>query len=223
MGPCFGGKKNKPCIVVTGTLEISAWCRGKRWPSTWQSPKSDLSPLSDHTQVCVGIPSLWKGRGQGIPGPPGYLQRHETSSSLTTTSFKWKHSTGNCGKCSSPVSSLPSKQPPPSNGLQPAGHFSGALHPAMSYCPQSHQFFPMFLSWQQATAFSLPGDRVARPPCRQSLLPSAPSLQGENASSDCGSLCSVPEQSWGTCLASITAKDLSKLFNFCATWLCSIP
>lgn len=37
----------------------------------------------------------------------------------------------------------------------------------------------------------------------------------------CGHLCSMPEQSWGTCWASILAEDLSKWFNFCAAWLCS--
>lgn len=137
---------------------------------------------------------------------------------LNDNFLKWKHSTRNCGKCSSPVSSLPSEQPPPSSGLQPAGCFSGALHPAMSYCPQSHQLFPTLLSWQQATAFSLQGDMAARAPCRQSLLPSALSLQGENApltvaaSAQCQSRAGPhPEPaSW---------QSISPNY----TWLCTIP
>lgn len=91
--------------------------------------------------------------------------------------------------------------------------FSGALQLTVSWFSQSYQLFPAFSSWQQATTFNLQADVVARPSCRQSLLLSAPSLQGGNAPS-------VPEQTLGRCWASILSEDFSKLFNFCATWLC---
>lgn len=99
--------------------------------------------------------------------------------------------------------------------------FSGVFHLTVSYFSQSYQLFPAFSSWRQATTFNLQAGVVARPSCRQSLLPSTPSLQGGNAPSYCSSLFSVAEQILGRCRASILAEDFSNLFNSCAAWLCS--
>lgn len=161
--------------MVTGTQRFLPDVGEKRWQKHMtRSQKGPESPEWAHLSVC-GHPHPLEGERAKYSWAPRILQRNKTSGYLMTTSLNWKQY-WEVGKCPSPVSSLPSQRSPPHNGLQPAGHFSGGLQPAMGYWPQSHQLFPAFSSWQQATAFNLQGDAVARSPRRQSLLPSAPSL-----------------------------------------------
>lgn len=154
----FGEKNPKPQTqykMATGTQISTWWQRGEKGAKPHDKvPKGIWSPWV-YMSKCMWA-SLPSGRTEDIPGSLGYFQRHKTPSYQMVTSLSWKQS-WEVRKCLSSISSLPSLQLPPSNGMQLAG---------LSVVLFSWQWagFPKVISFSQPFP---PGSKPPSSICRQ--------------------------------------------------------